>query len=289
MSGDLGRSGDPAAADERARAGAPRPLEERSLRGRAILFTREEAGDVLDRRLSAAGALVRHVPLTRTAPPEDPTPLRRAAARLSDFPWIALTSARAVEALSAALIDVRGLASESDTAGPRWACVGRGTAEVLRARLGVEADVVPGEQNAGALADAILACGKPRTVLFPAAENARPDLPEKLRRAGVEVVQVCAYRTVQETPDPTSLLPPEGRDAWDAVVLASAAAVEAILRGLAPVFGDQAPAWLERSGPAVLGESAEAALRAAGVRPRLRAPRPDAGELAAAILEVLGH
>lgn len=274
--------------DPRDRAVLP-PAAERSLLGRAILLTREEGDDALSRILTRAGALVRHVPLTRTLPAADPKPLRQAAARLSDFPWVALTSVRAVEALTAALVDVRGLAAESDTAGPRWACVGRSTAEALRARLGVEADLVPAEYNAAALAEAILERGTPGRVLFPSAENASPDLPERLQRAGVDVVQVCAYRTVPETPDPSSLQPPDGRDAWDAVILGSAAAVGAILRALESTLGDRARSWLERSGPAVLGRSAAAALQAAGIRPAFRAPRPDADELAVAILEALGR
>ena len=99
--------------------------------------------------LESRGARVHHLPLTRTLPPDDPAPLRQAVAHLSDFDWVALTSARAVSAVADAITAVRGLVAESDTAGPRWACVGSGTAAALRLTLGVEADLVPEELRAG--------------------------------------------------------------------------------------------------------------------------------------------
>ncbi len=260
------------------------------LRGRAFLLTREEERDGLRARLERAGAVVRQVPLTRTLPPRDPAALRAAAARLSDFRWVALTSARAVEMLSMALVEVRGLVAESDTAGPRWACVGPATAERLRARLGVEADVVPPERHAAALAEAMLARDGSGPVLFPAAENARPELPERLRAAGVRVEQVTAYRTVPAAPAEEQLIPPDGFARWDAVVLTSATAVNVLFRTLEARRGPEpARCWLRENGPAALGRTAEGALEALRVAPTVRAPQPSVQDLAAALLDAFGR
>jgi uroporphyrinogen III methyltransferase/synthase len=256
------------------------------LRGRLILLTRED-DDRLASLLVSLGATIRRLPLTRTLPPEDPTPLRRAAAHLSDFDWVALTSARSVEALTNALVEVRGLAAESDTAGPRWACVGPATAAALRARLGIEADLVPEEWSAASLVGAMLSAERPRRVLFPAADNARPDLPEGLRAAGVEVTQVIAYRTEDVTPSWEELQPPGGLDRWDAIVLASGKAVASLRRSLAPLGEAGAREWLHRNHPSALGASAAAALAAIGVTPADLAERPVVEELAAKILERL--
>jgi uroporphyrinogen-III synthase len=259
------------------------------LRGRAFLHTREERTGSLVGWLESGGACVRHLPLTCTLPPEDPAPLRQAVARLSDFDWVALTSARAVRAVADAIADVRGLMAESDTAGPRWACVGGATAAALRLTLGAEADLLPEDFNAAALAEAMLARGRPRRVLFPAAQIARPDLAERLRAAGVEVVQVAAYRSLPKVPARASLQPPDGRERWDAVLLASGLAARSLIEAFGRDGATEARRWLRENPPAVLGATAAAVLEGAGVFVAIRAAAPTEESLAEAILGAFGR
>ncbi len=258
------------------------------LRGRCILLTREDEGGVLPSRLRAAGATVRSVPLVRTLPVEDPEPLRDALRRLHEFEWVALTSSRAVEAVAMQTSSIADPAAAGLPSRVRWGCVGPLTARALREQLGFEADVVPEEFNAAALAEAILRAGIEGRLLFPAAEGARPDLPARLREECVEVHQVTAYRTVPAVLSPEDLDPPEGHDHWDAVALTSGTAVKVLIESLCRrLDADAARAWLRANGPAVLGRSAEATLRSAGVDPAFRAGQATTAELADAIIRGL--
>lgn len=173
-------------------------FDRRPLAGRRVVVTRARAqASELARRLEAMGAEVIEFPAIRVAPPEDPAPLRAAAAAAGTFDWIVLTSANGVDAFFGALADAgrdaRALARAKVCA------VGPATAEALRAR-GILPDLVPptflGEAAARALVDAGEAAG--RRILLPRADIARRELPDALAAAGAEVVDVPAYRTVAD-------------------------------------------------------------------------------------------
>lgn len=258
---------------------------DRPLQGRCVLLVREDDEGPLPEILREAGAEVRHLPVTRTVPPLDPEPLREAAAHLKDFDWIAVTSVRAVAALVGA---VTGTSLE--TPGPRWACVGPATASALRQHLGRDPDLVPEELNAASLAASLLreAPRTSRRLLFPAAENARRELPDHLRVAGWEVTQVVAYRSVPRPPESTEWEPPAGCETWDATVLTSGMGVRLFHGALERNLGaGGARQWLRNAHPAVLGRTAEAALAELGVVPFVRSPRPVAEDLARAIVRAL--
>ncbi len=255
--------------------------------GCSILITREERSNPsFEERLTAAGARVHGVSLTRTAPPSDPAPLQAAAADLARYDWIVLTSGRAVKSLAHELRDL-GI-DPFDAArplSPRWGCVGPGTASALRAELGRDPDLVPTAFDAATLARELLT-HDPRSslrVLFPAARNARAALPALLRDAGHQVDQVVAYEIEADPPDVSVLLPPEGTS-WDVVVFTSGLAVQILLQTMAKELGEEgARAWLGASNTAVLGLSAAEALREAGIEPSIQAARPTMEDLAAAI------
>ena len=130
-------------------------------------------------------------PLIRIDPPESWAALDDALNRLASFDWIALTSANAADALAERLFatgrDARALA------GCRIACVGEATAAALHP-LGLRSDLTASGGNATSLAADLLG-QSPRRVLFPAADRAKPTLPEALRAAGVAVESVVAYRS----------------------------------------------------------------------------------------------
>jgi uroporphyrinogen III methyltransferase/synthase len=185
-------------------------------------------------------------------PPEDLGPLRRAAAEPDAFDWLVFTSANAVDAFMAVLLngdrDVRSLK------GPQLCAVGTGTADKLQ-EYGIKVDLVPGEFRGEAVAAALLARSAldGARVLLPRADIGRELIAEQLRAAGALVTEVVAYRTVLEDtqregdPDVYRMLL-EGR--IDVVTFTSASAV----RNFAKVYGqDQAADLLKHTVVAAIG------------------------------------
>ena len=134
-------------------------------------------------RLSALGAEPVEAPMIRIVPPDDLGPLRRAAAEPDAFDWIVFTSANAVEAFMAVLLD--GARDVRALKGPQLCTVGPGTAERL-AEYGIKVDLVPEEFRAEAVVAGLAA----RTtldgarVLFPRADIARETIADELRAGG---------------------------------------------------------------------------------------------------------
>jgi uroporphyrinogen III methyltransferase/synthase len=166
---------------------APLPLT-----GRRVLVTRtrEHAAGLVD-RLHAAGASVAVVPLITTVPVADPEAIVRAAAGIGAAPaprWVAFTSATAVRL-------VLGAAGAEALSGIRVAAVGPATAEALET-VGVVADLVASEHDAGGLATAMLGQAMTgATVWLPVAEGARVVLEEALRAGGASVTVQHIYRS----------------------------------------------------------------------------------------------
>lgn len=220
-------------------------FDKRPLFGKRIVVTRprDQAAELVD-RLAALGADAITAPMIRIAPPEDSTPLRQAAARASSFDWIVFTSGNAIDAFMRALFeggkDIRALH------GPRLCAVGAATAEKLAA-YGIKVDLMPAEFRAEAAFEAIRQMGPLEgvRVLLPRADIGREVLGGTLRKAGAEVTDVVAYRTLAEEgqrdadPDIYGMLL-NGR--IDAVTFTSASAV----RNFAKVFGQEQTADLLR-------------------------------------------
>jgi uroporphyrinogen III methyltransferase/synthase len=172
--------------------------DRRPLSGRRIVVTRARAqASGFAAELESLGAEVIRFPTIRIDGAPDVDALRRAAAGVGEFDWVVFTSANGVEhfwgALEAGGLDARALA------GVRVCALGPATAAEL-ARHGVRADLVPDEYVAEATVEALAAAVELRgtRVLIPRAEVARPVLPDSLRERGAEVVEVAAYRTVQD-------------------------------------------------------------------------------------------
>lgn len=183
----------------------------------------KQAGQ-LDDMLEARGAHPVSYPCIDIVPPLDPAPLDDALRRLAagDVEWLVFTSANAVEAVEGRLEEL-GIPATA-LSGTSAAAVGPGTGAVLKDRLGVEADLVPQEYVAEALAEQLLA-RQARRVLVPQAERARETLGHILSANGVEVEAVTAYRTVLGSGgDDVPGLLRDGR--VDAVVFASPSAVK---------------------------------------------------------------
>jgi uroporphyrinogen III methyltransferase/synthase len=174
-------------------------FDERPLFGRRIVVTRsrEQSLDFVE-MLEELGAEPIQAPAIRIAPPEDVEAIDRVIAEIGSFDWLIFTSANAVDHFMHRVLE--GPGDVRDLKGVRICTVGPSTAGRL-GRFGIKVDLTPPEFRADAIRDALRAHGPiaGRRFLLPHADIARDVLGEELRRAGAaEVIQVTAYRTVQE-------------------------------------------------------------------------------------------
>lgn len=205
---------------------APAAVRGLPLAGCRVVVTRSrEQAPALVERLQARGGRARVVPAIRFQPPEDPAPLAGAARRICTYDWVVLTSANGVAALARALEGTGAGVGELQRV--PVAAIGPGTAAALRAR-GITPALVPPVYEGEALARALLETGvRPGSrVLVARAAEAREELPQLLRAAGVVVEVVAAYRTC---PDRASLplLHEVAREGCDVVSFASAGTASA--------------------------------------------------------------
>ncbi len=246
-----------------------------ALQNRRVVITRAgaqaaEAG----RALAALGGVPIYFPTVRIAPAADPAPLSEALQVAQTYDWIVFTSANAVRAVGGRLAQ-RGLTMAA-LRGPKLAAIGPATARTLTG-WGLTATLLPEEQSAGALAEALLGEVRGLRVLVPQSDRARPHLAEALRTAGAQVTVVTAYRTLTAVLDPAALA--ELARGVDAVTFASPSAVE----GWVVLTGGQ------DSGPAViacLGPTTAEAARMAGLPVQVVATEPHTWPALLTALEV---
>ena len=261
-------------------------FDARPLFGRRVLVTRprEQAVELVG-RLTLLGADAIEAPLIRIEPPEDPGPLRDAAAAPDAFDWIVFTSTNAVDAFMNALLEGEG--DVRMLKGPRLCAVGAGTAEKL-ARYSIKVDLVPGEFRSEALVAAIKAAGPVDgvRVLLPRANIGRDVVADQLRQAGAVVTDVVAYRTVlADTPragDPDVYrLLLEGR--IDVVTFASPSAV----RSFVEIYGAEPAAdLLKHTVVAVIGPVTAEATRHLGLPVTIQ---PSTHTIAALVDAIAAH
>ena len=185
-------------------------FDSRPLFGRCILVTRprEQAAELVNLLLDL-GANPIEAPMIRIVPPDDYGPLDEACAATATFDWIVFTSANGVDAFMERLFT--GSRDARTLNGVRLCTIGPATAERL-GRYGLKVDLAPAEHRAEAVSEALrreqdLTGAR---VLLPQADLARELLPIELRRAGAEVIEVTAYRTVPAAQEPAS-----GRDIYE--------------------------------------------------------------------------
>jgi uroporphyrinogen III methyltransferase/synthase len=169
-------------------------FENRPLLGKRIIVTRarEQASDLV-KRLSDLGAECLEYPTIRVVAPDDAKPLLDAIENLSTYDWIVFTSVNGVKFFFEHLFglgrDVRALNRL------KTAAIGPVTAEQLFSR-GFKSDIVPENYRAEAVVESFRKENlKGKRVLLPRAAEARPVLPEALRKMGAQVDEVTAYRT----------------------------------------------------------------------------------------------
>ncbi len=174
-------------------------FDDRPLFGRRIVVTRsrEEAGELVE-MLEELGAEPIQAPAIRIMPAEDVEPLDRAAAEIGTFDWVIFTSANGVDFFMRRLLE--GPGDVRDLKGVRICTIGPSTAARL-SRYGIKVDLTPAEYRAEAIVEALKERGEiaGKHFLLPRADIARELLADELRRAGAEVTEVTAYRTLQES------------------------------------------------------------------------------------------
>jgi uroporphyrinogen III methyltransferase/synthase len=170
-------------------------FDERPLFGKKIVVTRsrEQAGELVD-MLESLGAEPIEAPMIRVEAPDDYGPLDKATAEAGTYDWIIFTSANGVDFFMRRLMaggDIR------DLKGVKLVAIGPATAERLT-RQGLRVDLEPAESRAEAIVQSLKDIGDitGKRFLLPRADIAREVLPEELRKAGADVTEVVAYRTV---------------------------------------------------------------------------------------------
>jgi uroporphyrinogen-III synthase len=199
---------------------------DRPLRGRLVVTTRDEAGE-LERRLMELGARVHHLPLIRIVEIEPGLDADRhravglgalvaALGDLGDDGWLVVTSRHGAQRCREAVLGA--------SLGLRLAAVGAATAAVL-AEAGRDVDLVPDDQTSAGLLDAFRCIvDAPQDIVVAQAEQAAPTLVEGLRALGHRVRAVTLYRTELLEPDPEQW---SAARAADAVTLMSGTAARA--------------------------------------------------------------
>lgn len=179
-------------------AGHSEPGGDLGLRGLRVVVTRSATqAEGLRRPLETAGAVVLVRPLIRIEAGTQPGRLVAAVGAIRDYDWVIFTSSNAadrfIDALETAGTDL------ADVAAVRIAAVGPATASALEVG-GIRVDILPGEHQADALADALVAHADldRARVLWPRAQGAGPELARALEQRGATVDDIEAYRTVRD-------------------------------------------------------------------------------------------
>ncbi len=205
----------------------------------------------LAQTLPGLGVAVESAPLLRVGKLPDTRALDLALLRLEEFAAVAVTSPRAARIVGARIS--QRSSSLRRNLPPFWA-VGPSTALALGfppPAVRLPHDQVPGsDRGARRLADSMVAAGVGSSVLFPCGEHHRNELPDRLRRAGVEVEETVCYRMVLATRAEAHAACRRG----EIVVVASARVVRLLAESVPPASRP----WLVAIG----NSSAEAAMRA---------------------------
>jgi uroporphyrinogen III methyltransferase/synthase len=168
--------------------------------GRRVVVTRpREQARELTELLEDQGAQVILAPTVRLAPAGDYAELDAACADISRFDWVVLPTLSGVDAflqrMFAGGIDFRNLK------GVGLCAIGQSSVERF-ANVGLRVDVARAEFRPDALIEALSAGAglQGRSVLLLQAEGARDLFASEMRKAGAEVTEIGAYRTVRILP-----------------------------------------------------------------------------------------
>ncbi len=254
---------------------ADKPLD-----GKCIVVTRAvEQARELKERLEEFGARVLLLPAVSFSEPANTTELDRAIGSLETYDWLLFTSANAVRFFAGRCRKLGRNSEGSDR--PRCAAVGPATASAAAAE-GFTIDYVAKEFLGVALASELGAALAAKRVLLPRSERAGRDLPDALRAAGAEVVEVVAYHTGGIGAAEPGVMEAIREARVDAISFFSPSAVENLRREL----GAEVMSRLgTRAALAAVGPVTAAALQNAGLPVAIEAGEATAESMAAAIVK----
>lgn len=226
---------DPAASSKPASA-----LSSSSLRGKRIVITRAVAqSSELCEQLSQRGAIPDSLPLVSFSAPQDFAPLDAALGRWQEFDWILFTSANAVQSVVSRSTSL-GLELDGAAKRPRVAAVGPATKNEAT-KAGLRVDHVAQTHLGVALAQELASRLRGSVVFLPRSDRANPDLPAALKKVGVQLTEVLAYRTLPPSDLDRDRVKRVIGDQAHAAIFFSPSAV----RNLADLIGKQALSELQ--------------------------------------------
>jgi uroporphyrinogen III methyltransferase / synthase len=231
--------------------------ERRPLFGKRVVVTRARAQAAeLVGKLRTAGAEVVPFATIRIVPPDDRSPLLRAAGAVDGYDWLVLTSVNSVSAFWSALREV-GRDTRS-LAGVSICAIGPATAAAIELE-GARADLMPREFHSGSLTRAMseevdLVGAR---VLLPQGDSARPVIAAALGEAGAEVDVVTAYRNVPDLAEAQRMRQRTIRGEIDVVTFTSGSTVRNFLDAVGPDLGS---ARIASIGPATSAVARELGL-----------------------------
>ena len=165
------------------------------LRGKKILVTRDlHQAAIFESRLSDLGAEVVCIPTIKIADPPDWKTFDSAAAQLSDFDWVLLSSSNAVHQFIKRLeiLDFKFSGFNS----PKIGVVGNQTAAVAES-YGLRVDLIPDLYQAEGLVSDLLEIGiEGQKILIPRAVSGRDFVLNELTKAGANVRIVPVYQNI---------------------------------------------------------------------------------------------
>ena len=198
--------------------------------GRRIMVTRTRTQtSELSARMAELGASPVEIPTIDICSLKDFCELDSCLRSVSEFDWIAFTSANAARAVCDRLIEI-GMDMRAFH-GVKIAAVGRATSSELLKR-GVRADLLPNRATSDDLASALIESGiRGSRILLPRSDIATSELPTRLRSNGAIVREVDAYMTVIPA-DSAGAAREAIRQGVDAITFTSSSTVSNLLRML---------------------------------------------------------
>jgi len=192
--------------------------------GKRILVTRSrDQASELSEMLTELGAEAVEFPTIRIAEPDSYAGLDSALGELSSFDWVIFSSGNGVRAVFERLWrkgqDLRRFY------GVKIAAIGPATAEELEGKM-VRPDLVAENFTSEGLLAAMGEDLGGRRILLLRAQEAPEALPEGLAARGAEVVQVAAYKTVQDAGNVEELKEALKEGSLDAITFTSSSTVQ---------------------------------------------------------------
>lgn len=168
--------------------------EKNPLFGKRIAVTRarEQASDLVN-TLTELGASCLEFPTIEVVPVKDWDLMDRAICNISSYDFLVFTSVNGVKFFFERLLSQN---KDSRNLGHlQTVCIGPATAKKLF-EFGVRSDIVPDSFQAESILEAFKYKNiKNKKFLLPRAEEARPLLPEELRKMGAKVDEIAVYKT----------------------------------------------------------------------------------------------